>query len=85
MSLVGPRPERPEFIADLSREVLIIWIDQLKPGLTGIAQIVNGYDNNIESFKRKVAYDLYLRNCSRSMTGFPTHRPDCSDRKRDHQ
>ena len=66
MSLVGPRPERPEFIADLSREVPH-YLDrlQLKPGLTGIAQIVNGYDNNIESFKRKVAYDLlYLRNCS---------------------
>lgn len=66
ISLVGPRPERPEFIADLSREVPH-YLDrlQLKPGLTGIAQIVNGYDNNIESFKRKVAYDLlYLRNCS---------------------
>lgn len=66
MSLVGPRPERPEFFADLSREVPH-YLDrlQLKPGLTGIAQIVNGYDNNIESFKRKVAYDLlYLRNCS---------------------
>ena len=66
MSLVGPRPERPEFIADSSREVPH-YLDQLqlKPGLTGIAQIVNGYDNNIESFKRKVAYDLlYLPNCS---------------------
>ncbi|MDA9779283.1 sugar transferase [Rubripirellula sp.] len=65
MSLVGPRPERPEFIEELSREVPN-YIDrlQLKPGVTGIAQIVNGYDNNIDSFKRKVQYDLlYLRNC----------------------
>ena len=36
----------------------------LKPGLTGLAQVINGYDNNIESFKRKVNLDLlYLQNC----------------------
>ena len=36
----------------------------LKPGLTGLAQIENGYDNDIESFRRKVKYDLiYLQNC----------------------
>ena len=64
MSLVGPRPERPEFIEELTAEVPN-YLDrlQLKPGVTGVAQIVNGYDNNIDSFKRKVAYDLlYLRN-----------------------
>ncbi len=65
MSLVGPRPERPEFIEKLSAEVPG-YLNRLglKPGLTGIAQVVNGYDNNIESFKRKVALDLlYLQNC----------------------
>ena len=65
MSLVGPRPERPEFIKSLSDEIPD-YLDRLglKPGLTGVAQIVNGYDNNIESFRRKVAFDLmYLRNC----------------------
>jgi lipopolysaccharide/colanic/teichoic acid biosynthesis glycosyltransferase len=65
MSLVGPRPERPQFIKELSDQVPN-YLDrlQLKPGLTGVAQVVNGYDNNIDSFKRKVAYDLlYLRNC----------------------
>ena len=36
----------------------------LRPGLTGIAQVVNGYDNDLEGFRRKVAYDLlYLENC----------------------
>lgn len=65
MSLVGPRPERPEFIAKLSDEIPdYLQRLGLKPGLTGVAQIVNGYDNNIESFRRKVAFDLmYLRNC----------------------
>ena len=65
MSLVGPRPERPQFIKELTDQVPN-YLDrlQLKPGLTGVAQVVNGYDNNIDSFKRKVAYDLlYLRNC----------------------
>jgi lipopolysaccharide/colanic/teichoic acid biosynthesis glycosyltransferase len=65
MSLVGPRPERPEFIRDLSLQVPG-YLDRLglKPGLTGLAQIINGYDNNVESFRRKVALDLlYLQNC----------------------
>jgi lipopolysaccharide/colanic/teichoic acid biosynthesis glycosyltransferase len=65
MSLVGPRPERPEFIQDLSREIPN-YVDRLglKPGLTGPAQVINGYDNNLDSFRRKVAWDLlYLQNC----------------------
>ncbi|WP_437206938.1 sugar transferase [Planctomicrobium sp. SH664] len=64
MSLVGPRPERPEFIRGLSDEIPG-YLDRLglKPGLTGVAQILNGYDNEIESFRRKVAFDLhYLQN-----------------------
>lgn len=65
MSLVGPRPERPEFIKKLSDEIPdYIQRLGLRPGLTGVAQVVNGYDNDIESFRRKVAYDLlYLQNC----------------------
>jgi lipopolysaccharide/colanic/teichoic acid biosynthesis glycosyltransferase len=65
MSLVGPRPERPEFIEELSEQIPdYLQRLGLKPGLTGVAQIVNGYDNNIESFRRKVAFDvLYLQHC----------------------
>lgn len=65
MSLVGPRPERPEFIENLSREIPdYLQRLGLKPGLTGIAQVINGYDNNLASFRRKVALDLlYLQNC----------------------
>ena len=66
MTMVGPRPERPVFIEELSIEVPG-YLDRLglKPGLTGLAQIENGYDNDIESFRRKVKYDLlYLQNCS---------------------
>lgn len=65
MSLVGPRPERPEFIEQLSDEIPnYLHRLGLKPGLTGVAQVINGYDNNVESFRRKVALDLlYLQNC----------------------
>jgi lipopolysaccharide/colanic/teichoic acid biosynthesis glycosyltransferase len=65
MSLVGPRPERPEFIETLSRKIPN-YLDRLglKPGLTGLAQIINGYDSDLESVQRKVALDLlYLQNC----------------------
>lgn len=65
MSLIGPRPERPEFMMKL-QEHIPNFIDRLglKPGMTGIAQVVNGYDNELEGFRRKVSYDLlYLQNC----------------------
>ncbi|MFP6765042.1 MAG: sugar transferase, partial [Planctomycetaceae bacterium] len=65
MSLVGPRPERPEFILQLSDEIPD-YLERLglKPGLTGPAQVINGYDNNLDGFRRKVALDLlYLQNC----------------------
>ncbi len=66
MSLIGPRPERPEFMMQLQQQIPN-FMDRLglRPGLTGIAQVVNGYDNELEGFRRKVSYDLlYLQNCS---------------------
>ena len=66
MSLVGPRPERPEMFEDLSRQ-LPDYEQRLaaKPGLTGMAQIYNGYDTDIESVRRKLAYDLeYIQRMS---------------------
>lgn len=65
MSMVGPRPERPEFMENLSEQIPD-YVNRLglKPGITGMAQVVNGYDNELEGFRRKVGYDLlYLRNC----------------------
>lgn len=65
MSLVGPRPERPVFIEQLSAEIPG-YLDRLglKPGITGLAQVINGYDNEIDGFRRKVNFDLlYLQNC----------------------
>lgn len=65
MSMVGPRPERPQFMEQLSDQIPN-YVERLglKPGITGMAQVVNGYDNEIEGFRRKVGYDLlYLQNC----------------------
>ena len=65
MSMIGPRPERPEFMIKLQGQIPN-FMERLglKPGLTGIAQVVNGYDNELEGFRRKVSYDLlYLQNC----------------------
>jgi lipopolysaccharide/colanic/teichoic acid biosynthesis glycosyltransferase len=62
MSLVGPRPERPEFVCVLS-EVIPGYADRLRvrPGLTGLAQIQLPPDTDFESVRRKIVLDrLYL-------------------------
>ena len=66
MSLIGPRPERPEFIRELSGEIPgYLARLGIKPGLTGLAQVVNGYDDSMDSFRRKVSLDLlYVENYS---------------------
>lgn len=61
MSLVGPRPERPEIIARLVQEVPEYCLRLLvKPGMTGLAQIFQGYDNTIADVKRKIHLDLFF-------------------------
>lgn len=66
MSLVGPRPERPELFEELSRNIPQFEKRlAVKPGLTGMAQIYNGYDTDIASLRRKLEFDLkYIENMS---------------------
>ena len=66
MSLVGPRPERPEFIEDLKKQIpLYEWRCLVLPGLTGWAQIRHEYTDTIEGTRRKLQFDLfYIKNHS---------------------
>lgn len=66
MSLVGPRPERPEFVEKLSREIPFYNQRHLvKPGLTGWAQINYPYGASTEDSLNKLKFDLYyIKNAS---------------------
>ena len=64
MAFVGPRPERPEFVENLSQQIPYYHLRHLtRPGLTGWAQINYGYGSTVEETKEKLKYDLYyIRN-----------------------
>jgi exopolysaccharide biosynthesis polyprenyl glycosylphosphotransferase len=66
MSLIGPRPERPEFDDKLSREIPYYDVRYLvQPGITGWAQVMYPYGASIEDAYEKLAYDLYyIKNYS---------------------
>ena len=66
MSLVGPRPERPEFVDDLARAIPF-YRNRLavRPGLTGWAQVNYPYGRSLEDAATKLEYDLYyVKHCS---------------------
>jgi len=60
MSMVGPRPERPEFIPMLSEHLPYYYMRHLiRPGLTGWAQVRYGYGASLAEAREKLEYDLY--------------------------
>lgn len=60
MSLVGPRPERPSFVVDLTNKIPFYDVRHcIKPGLTGWAQVRYCYGASVEDSKRKHQFDLY--------------------------
>lgn len=60
MSLVGPRPERPEFTEKLVRQIPLYDVRHcVPPGLTGWAQVKYPYGSSVKDSERKLEYDLY--------------------------
>ena len=66
MSLIGPRPERPEFTSTLQDEIPFYEMRHVvPPGITGWAQVRYPYGSSVEDAKRKLEYDLfYIKNHS---------------------
>lgn len=66
MGFVGPRPERPEFVAWLSREIPYYPVRHaVRPGITGWAQVRYKYGNTLADAREKLQYDLfYIKNAS---------------------
>jgi len=66
MSLIGPRPERPVFVEELTRQIPLYKRRlKVRPGITGWAQVKHTYDESIDDVRKKVQYDLfYIENIS---------------------
>jgi sugar transferase (PEP-CTERM system associated) len=66
MSFVGPRPERPIFVEQLTKEIPFYPLRHtVKPGLTGWAQVQHSYGASVDDAREKLRYDLfYIKNMS---------------------
>jgi len=72
MSIVGPRPERPEFVTELEKKIPYYRQRHcIKPGITGWAQINHKYSDTLEDTIIKLEYDLYyIKNLAPALDAF---------------
>jgi sugar transferase (PEP-CTERM system associated) len=72
MAIVGPRPERPEFVKTLEEQIPFYRQRHcVKPGITGWAQINHKYGNTLEDTIKKLEYDLYyIKNLSPALDAY---------------
>jgi sugar transferase (PEP-CTERM system associated) len=72
MLIVGPRPERPEFVKVLAEQIPYYRQRHcVKPGITGWAQINHGYGDSLEDSRKKLEYDLYyIKNLSIALDAY---------------
>ena len=72
MSLIGPRPEQPSFVAEFDRHIpFYSYRHVVKPGITGWAQVRHGYAADADETRVKIEHDFYyIKNCSLSLDLF---------------
>jgi len=72
MSFIGPRPEQPDFVKTLEKEIPYYDLRHLvKPGITGWAQVMYGYGASTEDAKNKLEFDLYyIKNYSLALDAY---------------
>jgi exopolysaccharide biosynthesis polyprenyl glycosylphosphotransferase len=72
MSFIGPRPEQPDFVRALEKEIPYYDLRHLvKPGITGWAQVMYGYGASVEDAKNKLEFDLYyIKNYSLALDAY---------------
>ncbi len=66
MSLIGPRPEQPDFVAHFDEKLpFYTYRHVVKPGITGWAQVRHGYAANLDQTREKIEHDFYyIKHCS---------------------
>ena len=71
MSLIGPRPERPEFVQSLEIEIPYYGLRHaVRPGITGWAQVNYSYGASVEDSLKKLEFDIfYIKNMSLILDG----------------
>jgi len=69
MSLIGPRPEQPQFFEKYKNSIVNFEVRQtIKPGISGLAQLKSGYSDDLASARRKLKWDIqYIQNLNLKM------------------